>query len=219
MKIFINLKCIFNNMSYSNRTAAGALLFSGMVVFIIGLNVAEELYPGYSVSMNYISDLGATCRDSSCQVFQPSSAIFNTTVFVAGLFSVIASYLLWLELRTRLFPSILALAGIGAMGVGLFPEYHVYLHYTSAFLAFVFGGITAIAASTIVKSVMRYFSIAMGIMTLAASVLLVSHNYLGLGPGGMERMILYPFALWAVGFGGYLMQTCEETLPGSPARK
>jgi hypothetical membrane protein len=206
-------------MSYSNRTAAGALLFSGMVVFIIGLNVAEELYPGYSVSMNYISDLGATCRDSGCQVFQPSSAIFNTTVFVAGLFAVIASYLLWLELRTRLFPGLLALSGIGAMGVGLFPEYHLYLHYTSAFLAFVFGGIAVIAASTIVKSVMRYFSVVMGIMTLAACVLIVTHHYMGLGPGGMERMILYLFALWAVGFGGYLMQPCEKTLPASAAQK
>jgi len=206
-------------MSYSNRTVAGALLFSGMVIFIIGLNVAEELYPGYSVSMNYISDLGATCRDSGCQVFQPSSTIFNTSVFVAGLFSVIASYLLWLELRTRLFLVLLALAGIGAMGVGLFPEYHIYLHYASAFLAFIFGGIAAIAASTVERSLMRYFSILMGIMTLVAFVLSVSHNHMGLGPGGMERMILYPFALWAVGFGGYLMQPCEETLPASAARK
>ncbi|HSD58939.1 MAG TPA: DUF998 domain-containing protein [Methanotrichaceae archaeon] len=202
-------------MSYSNRTAAGALLFAGMVIFIIGLNVAEELYPGYSVSMNYISDLGATCRGSDCQIFQPSSMIFNTSVFVAGLFAVVASYLLWLELRTRLFPVLLALAGIGAMGVGLFPEYHVYLHYTSAFLAFIFGGIAAIAASTIVKSVLRYFSIVMGIMTLAAFVLTITHHYMGLGPGGMERMILYPFALWAMGFGGYLMQPCGETSPVS----
>lgn len=206
-------------MSYSNRTAAGALLFSGMVVFILGLNVAEELYPGYSVSMNYISDLGATCRGSDCQIFQPSAMIFNASVFIAGLFAVIASCLLWLELRTRLFPGLLALAGTGAMGVGLFPEYHIYLHYASASLAFVFGGIATIAASTVEKSIMRPFSFLLGTITLVAIVLLVSHNYLGLGPGGMERMILYPFALWALGFGGYLMQPCGKTLPASAARK
>jgi len=28
--------------------------------------------------------------------------------------------------------------------------------------------------------------------------------YLGLGVGGMERMILYPAMLWAIGFGAYL---------------
>lgn len=206
-------------MSYSNQAAAGALLFAGMVIFIIGLNVAEELYPGYSVSMNYISDLGATCRPSGCQIFQPSSTIFNSSVFVAGLFAVLSAYFLWLELRPRLFPWLLAIAGIGAMGVGLFPEYHLHLHYISAFLAFVFGGIAATVASTIVKSTMRYFSVILGAMTLMACVLLVTHHYMGLGPGGMERMILYPFALWAVGFGGYLMQPCGETLSASAARK
>jgi len=66
---------------------------------------------------------------------------------------------------------------------------------------------------------MRPFSFLMGIVTLTAIVLSVSHNYMGLGPGGMERMILYPFALWAVGFGGYLMQPCEKTSPVSMAQK
>jgi len=29
--------------------------------------------------------------------------------------------------------------------------------------------------------------------------------YLSLGPGGMERMIVYPVLLWVIGFSGYLM--------------
>lgn len=198
-------------MRFSNRTVAGSLLFAGMTIFIIGLNVSEELYPGYSVSENYISDLGATCRSGECQVFQPSSLIFNSCVFIAGLCAAIASYFLWREFKTRLFPGLLALAGAGAMGVGLFPEYNLFLHYTSAFLAFVFGGLATIAASTVAKSVMRYFSIMMGLLTLIAFVLMVTHHYMGLGPGGMERMVLYPFALWALGFGGYLLNPCEKT--------
>lgn len=198
-------------MRFSNRTIAGSLLFAGMTIFIIGLNVSEELYPGYSVSENYISDLGATCRSGECQVFQPSSMIFNSCVFIAGLCAVTASYFVWLEFKTRLFPGLLALAGAGAMGVGLFPEYHLYFHYASAFLAFVFGGLATIAASTVAKSVMRYFSMLMGLLTLIAFVLTVTHHYMGLGPGGMERMVLYPFALWALGFGGYLLNPCEET--------
>ncbi|HUS75618.1 MAG TPA: hypothetical protein VMY43_06375 [Methanothrix sp.] len=47
--------------------------------------------------------------------------------------------------------------------------------------------------------------IILGGLTLASSVLFVLEIYLGLGPGGMERMIVYPVILWAVGFGGYLM--------------
>jgi hypothetical protein len=52
----------------------------------------------------------------------------------------------------------------------------------------------------------------MGLLTLIAFVLTVSHHNMGLGPGGMERMILYPFALWAVGFGGYLLNPCEKVI-------
>lgn len=197
-------------MILSNRIKAGSFLFAGMVLFIIGLNISEMLYLGYSVSMNYISDLGATCRGGDCQVFQPSSAIFNSCIFVAGLCAVIASYFLWREYKGHLFPGLLAFAGAGAMGVGLFPEYHLYLHYTSAFLAFVFGGMAAIAASTVERSNMRYFSLLLGSLTLIAFLLTVSHHDLGLGPGGMDRMILYAFALWAVGFGGYLLNPGEK---------
>jgi hypothetical protein len=40
---------------------------------------------------------------------------------------------------------------------------------------------------------------------LVATVLYGSHVYLGLGAGGMERMVVYPVLLWSIGFGGYLM--------------
>jgi hypothetical membrane protein len=136
--------------------------------------------------------------------------IFNSCVFIAGSCALIASYFLWREFKGHLFPVLLAVAGVGAMGVGLFPEYYIYPHYASAFMAFVFGGLAAIAASNVEMSIIRYFSIALGLSTLIAFILTVSHHDLGLGPGGIERMILYPFALWAVGFGGYLLNPCRE---------
>jgi hypothetical protein len=52
---------------------------------------------------------------------------------------------------------------------------------------------------------MSYFSLGAGVMTLVATVLYVNGIYLGLGPGGMERMVVYPVLLWSIGFGGYLM--------------
>ena len=36
-------------------------------------------------------------------------------------------------------------------------------------------------------------------------------TFLGLGKGGMERMIAYPALLWAVGFGGYLIGYSGDT--------
>jgi hypothetical protein len=48
-------------MKYAHSKVAGALIFVGSAQFIVALTVAEALYPGYSISQNYISDLGATC--------------------------------------------------------------------------------------------------------------------------------------------------------------
>ncbi|MBU3966041.1 MAG: hypothetical protein KKG76_01510 [Euryarchaeota archaeon] len=67
------------------KRASGVLLFTGAVLVIIGIHLAEFLYPGYSVSGNYISDLGATCR-ATCIVYQPSAFIFNSSLIILGFF-------------------------------------------------------------------------------------------------------------------------------------
>ncbi len=183
------------------------LLFFGMSVFVIGMNAAEELYPGYSASMNYISDLGATCRASGCQIFQPSAAIFNSSVLLAGLFTTIAAYLLRNEFGKKIFPSFIAISGIGSMGVGLFPEYQWTLHYLSASLAFVFGGLSAVVACRILEPPLCYLSLLTGAFSITALILFATGHFLGLGPGGMERMIVYPFVIWALCCSGWLMHS------------
>src|SRR5579875_2759701 len=84
-----------HGMQYNMKGVAGLLLFIGILQFLFSLMAAEFLYPGYSVSQNYISDLGATCR-STCQIFQPSSSIFHTIfsviVFFSMAFAAIFSY-------------------------------------------------------------------------------------------------------------------------------
>jgi len=52
---------------------------------------------------------------------------------------------------------------------------------------------------------MSVASLLLGALTLSSLMLFVLGNYIGLGAGGMERMIAYPVILWGVGFGGYLM--------------
>jgi hypothetical protein len=42
-------------------------------------------------------------------------------------------------------------------------------------------------------------------MGLAALALFAGNTYLGLGAGGMERMIFYPAMIWTLGFGAYLL--------------
>ncbi|MEM2386231.1 MAG: DUF998 domain-containing protein, partial [Candidatus Bathyarchaeia archaeon] len=111
-----------------------------------------------------------------------------------------------------------ALCGIGAMGVGVFPENSPFmLHTVFSLIAFLFGALSAIASYKIQKPPMSYFAVVLGLMALA-SLLLFAYSevvvnmggapetayYLGLGKGGLERLIAYPVLLWAMGFGGYL---------------
>ncbi len=188
----------------NNRGLAGAFMFVGGVQFVIGMILAEIFYPGYNVSGNYISDLGATCRDT-CIIYQPSAFIFNTSAIILGILILLSSYCIWHEFQNYLISILIGLSGLGALGVGLFPETTGILHVIVSFIAFLFAALSAIAASKLVKPPFTYFSVVLGIASLAALALFGLHFYLGLGPGGMERMIAYPVLLWVIGFGGYLM--------------
>jgi hypothetical protein len=93
-------------------------------------------------------------------------------------------------------------------------------------MAFFFAGLSAIASFKVLKKPLSLISIILGAMTLGALVLFSigmitsgsltsdvaydSNFYLGLGPGGIERMIVYPALMWLAGFGVHLV-TQRET--------
>jgi hypothetical membrane protein len=197
-------------MTYSARSIAGLILFIAAVQFVFGLNVAEDVYPGYSISTNYISDLGATCN-ATCNIVQPSSTIFNSSVFLLGLLVLVATFFILRAFRAKLLTVLLGLAGIGAMGVGVFTETSLTMHWIVSLIAFLFGGFSALASYKIERAPISYLSAVLGILSLAALSLFASGeflglgDFLGLGPGGMERLIVYPIMLWAIGFSGYMM--------------
>jgi hypothetical membrane protein len=189
-------------MDYDFQKVAGALVFVGGSQFVLGMLAAEALYPGYSISQNYISDLGAG----------PSALIFNSSVFLLGLMIVVSAYFVQRSFRNRLVTGLLVLAGAGAMGVGVFPENYPAMHEIVSDIALIFGGLVPIAACRLVRKPLSYLSVVMGVLSLSAMVLLSAEYsfslgeqyFLGLGPGGIERMIAYPILLWAIAFGGYL---------------
>jgi hypothetical membrane protein len=188
------------------RQSAGVFLFIGAVQFILGLLIAEFLYPGYSVSANYISDLGATCR-TNCIIHQPSAYIFNTSIILFGILAIISSYYIWCEFQNCLISLLLSFSGIGMLGVGLFPETAGIVHSIVSFITFFFGGLSAIVSYKLVKAPFAYLSVFMGMIGLIALALFIARIFWGLGPGGMERMIAYPLLLWLIGFGGNLMSS------------
>lgn len=186
-------------MTYSNRTRAGVLMFIGTAWFLMGIIVAEALFPNYQVT-RMISDLGVGT----------TATIFNSAIFSFGLLLITAAYLLHTEGAKRWFLILLALTGLGAAGVGIFPEDIVVPHSICAITVFVCGGLCAILGYRIFSGPWSWFSPVLGIITLVAVVLLGAKVYLGLGAGGMERMIAYPLLIWALGTGAYLMAPDSE---------
>ncbi len=201
-------------MNSEGGKVAGALLFLGGAQFSVGLIVAEAIYPNYSISQNYISDLGVWG--------QPSAVVFNPSVFLFGLLIVAGAYLIHREFKVHYFALFFMLAGLGSVGVGVFPE-NTFLangipvfHSIFALMAFLFGGVAAIASYKLAKPPFRYFAIVFGAVTLLALGLFlttVSSGSLELGVGGLERMIAYPNVIWTIGLGGYLMAQPKEGVP------
>jgi len=197
-------------MDSHNKTIVGALLFVGGLQFVVAMIVAEAVYPNYSVSGNYISDLGVWSK--------PSAIIFDPSIILLGLTILIGAYFIQREFRLGAVTGLFVLAGLGPIGVGLFPE-NTFLangvpviHSVAAIISFVFGAIAAIACYRITKSPFRYFSVMLGVASLLALVLFASTgpSYLGIGVGGMERMIVYPNLIWTIGLGANLMPSLNK---------
>ncbi len=186
-------------------------MFAGAAQFFVFFVVAQSVYPGYSVSAQPISDLGATCRSGSCTI-PPSAAIFDGTVFVLGALVFVGAFYVYIS-RFRLIGGLAALSAWGVMGVGIFPETTGVLHVIVSFIAFFFGGLAAIASYRMLRRPLSYFSVVLGVVGLASLVLYAAGVYLGIGQGGMERMVAYPELIWLLGFGAFLMGRPIEREP------
>ncbi len=171
------------------------------------VHLAEFLYSGYSVSQNYISDLGVG-PTSARWVFTVAIVLFGFTALAAAVF------LRQMSKKSLLWPS-LALSGIGAIGVGVFNEDYIpEVHSLFALMAFLFGNLAAMVSYKLVRPPLSWSFVLLGLIGLSALALFGTDTYLGLGAGGMERMIFYPAMFWALSFGAYML--AEENKARSP---
>ena len=134
------------------------LLIVGSLEFIVA-NIVTQIGYGssYSLSGNYISDLGAV----NCGVFggsgslpghyacSPWHLVFNVGIILMGILILLAAILIRTGFRPRKSRTIglgaLALAGIGAIGVGVWPEdVNITNHSLFAALAFAGAGIALV---------------------------------------------------------------------------
>lgn len=177
----------------------GMLLAAAALQFIAVVQIAQSLYPGYSVWANYISDLGNKDLAGSA-----IATAFNASAAVLGILVAISSYGLGrITTRRALCTTSLALSGLGALGVGLFPEGSpMHLHTIFALMAFLFGGIAVIALGlyTAMPKAMRLLGVVLGIISLTSLA-----AYIALGePPIVERPVVYPILIYAVLYGLYV---------------
>src|SRR5712664_1668116 len=121
-------------MRLEHRQWAGLFLFAGTTQFAIGMIIAEAVDPTYSVSTNYISDLG----------FRAGAAIFNSSIIILGFTILATSWFILRAFHDRILTLIVLLAGVGAVGVGVFTEKAPSgLHSIVSFITFLFAALSA----------------------------------------------------------------------------
>jgi len=175
------------------------LLFIGGILLLLLVSLAEFLYPDYSVSRNFISDLGVGPM--------PSSAIFAAALVLFGLMAIGAAEVLRRSAQGSMLWVLIAASGIGAIGVAAFNENAARtIHGLFAALAFGAGNLAAVLSFRMVRQPMSCLFAALGILGLIALVLVGVDVDLGLGPGGMERITFYTAVIWSLGFGALLSE-------------
>lgn len=183
----------FSTMSEDLKMkTAGILLFVGAAQFFLLMLVAVATYPGYSVSGNYISDLGVGS----------TAFIFDGSIIALGILTLVSA--LFLKDRSKAILITILLAGIGAIGVGVFTENSGSYHFFASLIVFLFASLASYAVLARERKAITVVFAVLGSIALVALVLYGMDTYLGLGKGGMERMIAYPNLFWIMGYGGFL---------------
>ncbi len=172
----------------------------------------------YSFFANTISDLGETAKFTygSPVMWSPNHFWMNTAFVLLGVIMVIGSPLIYQEFNegdphkvwiARFAFTAQFLGGIGAIIVGFSPENeHPTVHVVGAGLAIAVGtlGVLLLGLALPLPSPLRGFMIFVMPIALVAIVLYALHEYLGFGPGGMERLAAYPEVIWLISFGVYI---------------
>lgn len=172
----------------------GSLIIVAAVELVFFVLLAQHLYPNYSLSNNYISDLGVGS----------TAIIFNTAIQSFGILILLASYLMFRYGGHRYAAIGFAIAALGGIGVGTFPETTGNPHIISAFIVFTMVSVLALGFSRIFKAPLSYYSALAGILGLFVLALFIfnmitgAHLTFGLGKGGVEEILFYDELIWAL---------------------
>lgn len=196
--------------------------------YIIQIVVAMAWTARYSLFHNTISDLGNTV----CGVYagrfvcSPLHGFMNASFVTLGITMLLGAILIYHEFHQSVGSAVgfsfMAAAGVGTLLVGLFPENTVNsLHVLGATLPFFIGnlGMAVLGVSLDIPRSLRYYTVLSGIISLTALGFFITHNYLSLGVGGMERLTAYPQTMWLTVFGVYISSNHLKSRAPSSAKR
>ena len=183
--------------------------------FIIQFVAAASWHhPTYSWRFNTISDLGNTvCGYSGSRlVCSPLHSLMNVSFISLGILMATGSWLIYQEFRERFGTlvgfSLMAIAGLGTILVGLFPENTISgLHSLGASLPIILGNLSLVILSfclSKLSTLSRLYTFLSGLVPLIALGFFTTHHYLGIGIGGLERVVAYPQTVLLIFFGIYM---------------
>lgn len=199
-----------------NARIGYAAWVAGVVQFFVAHRIVESTWARpYSWARNNISDLGnAHCamqlEPEPRFVCSPEHNLMNASFIALGILLVIGTALtgvLWRRgSAATVARFLLAGAGAGFVLAGLAPsDVHENQHVLGALLIMGTGSIGLLLAGVgladEVPRSLRWATRLLGLTAITAFGLFLSHHYLGLGMGGMERVAAFPILAWTLAVG------------------
>lgn len=181
---------------------AGFAFFLLAAQFMTVIMAAASMAPGYDLAGGAISDLG---------IIPTTAPLFNLSLLVTGILNIAAASSLNLAERRTPTLALALIAGLGAIGAGIFNLHNPNLHGIFALLAFVFFNLQIIPMAARVHGPMRIIGFVLALIGISYIVVMVIGDggnpaaFGAIGHGGAERMIVYPPMLWLLAYGGFLM--------------
>ena len=193
----------------------GPILYvSSIQFFVVQIFVAMRWNPPYSLTRDTISDLGNTaCGTFNARlVCSPLHGLMNVSFIVLGVAMAAGSVLISRQFASSRAATTglaaMAISGVGVIIVGIFPENSIpAFHGLGAAIPFTVGNAALIIMATapMMPMVLRLYSFLSGALAILALVGYSSHHYLGLGEGGIERVVAYPQTVWLIVIGLFLL--------------
>ncbi|MEH1165841.1 DUF998 domain-containing protein [Micromonospora sp. CPCC 205539] len=214
-----------------NRTGRiGALCWVTAVPLFLVASLVTGLgwrHPSYSWAAHNISDLGNvhcgiwdTTRPR--YVCSPWHSLMNSAMLATAVLLAVGLLLTWRLLGrggvVRSAQTLLLLATCGYALAAVYPaDVDENLHVLGAFLIMGLGNLGLLIAGFAPDATLlgrwRRLTLAAGLTALAGTALFFAQQGMGIGVGGMERVAMLPFPIWACCLGVLLAETRHRRAP------